>query len=137
VNPRLPAEWEIQDGALMACRMKDRLGLYADDIRPVFAEIIKHITRFEKVLLTAPHAASATGTWKRQVLTCPKLQSVKCQTMIPGRVTWTCSRYYSNKPTLLDFGFNGWLKFPANHDNLISKRLRLEAKAQSEYDRIV
>ncbi len=60
MNPRLPAEWEIQDGVLMAWPHEGTDWSYMlDDVRPVFVEIIRNITRFERVLLTAPHAASA------------------------------------------------------------------------------
>ena len=60
MNPRLPAEWEVQDGVLMAWPHEGTDWAYMlDDVRPVFVEIIRQITRFERVLLTAPHAASA------------------------------------------------------------------------------
>ncbi len=101
-----------------------------DDIRPVFAEIIKQITRFEKVLLTAPHAASAAGYLETAGVELSKVAISE----IPTNDTWArdfgpITVIYNNKPTLLDFGFNGWgLQFPASHDNLISRRLKkLEA----------
>ncbi|MHB8058226.1 MAG: agmatine deiminase family protein [Desulfuromonadaceae bacterium] len=127
MNPRLPAEWEIQDGVLMAWPHEGTDWAYMlDDIRPVFTEIIKNITRFERVLLTAPHAASAVdyltnaGVEMARVTICE----------IPSNDTWArdfgpITVIYNNKPVLMDFGFNGWgLKFPANLDNLISKRLK-------------
>ena len=49
---------------------------------------------------------------------------------MPNNDTWArdfgpITVMFNNQPVLLDFGFNGWgLKFPANHDNLISKRLK-------------
>jgi agmatine deiminase len=49
---------------------------------------------------------------------------------MPNNDTWSrdfgpITVSYNNQPVLLDFGFNGWgLKFPANHDNLISRRLK-------------
>jgi agmatine deiminase len=98
-----------------------------DVIRPVFAEIIRHITRFERVLLTAPHAASASDYLKAAGVDLSHVTI--CE--LPNNDTWArdfgpITVIYNNKPTLLDFGFNGWgLKFPANHDNLISKRLKL------------
>lgn len=127
MNPRLPAEWEIQDGVLMAWPHEGTDWAYMlDDIRPVFAEIIKNITRFERVLLTAPHAATVAdyltnaGVELDQVTICE----------IPSNDTWArdfgpITVIYNNKPVLMDFGFNGWgLKFPAHFDNLISKRLK-------------
>ena len=127
MNPRLPAEWEIQDGVLMAWPHEGTDWAYMlDDIRPVFTDIIKNITRFEQVLLTAPHAVSAVdyltnaGVEMARVTICE----------IPSNDTWArdfgpITVIYNNKPVLMDFGFNGWgLKFPANLDNLISKRLK-------------
>ena len=127
MNPRLPAEWEAQDGVLLAWPHEGTDWAYMmDDVRPVFVEIIRHITRFERVLLTAPDAASAEcfladgGVDLSRVTVCE----------MPNNDTWArdfgpLTVIYNNQPVLLDFGFNGWgLKFPANHDNLISKRLK-------------
>lgn len=127
MNPRLPAEWEIQDGVLLAWphESTDWTDML-DRVRPVFAEIIRQITRFERVLLTAPQAAPAA-----EYLTSAgvELNNVTiCE--IPNNDTWArdfgpIAVIFNDRPVLLDFGFNGWgLKFPANHDNLISKRLK-------------
>lgn len=127
MNPRLPAEWEIQDGVLMAWPHEGTDWAYMlDDIRPVFAEIIKNITRFERVLLTAPHAASVADYLTKAGVEMARVTI--CE--IPSNDTWArdfgpITVIYNNKPVLMDFGFNGWgLKFPANFDNLISKRLK-------------
>lgn len=127
MNQRLPAEWEIQDGILMAWPHEGTDWAYMlDDVRPVFAEIIRNITRFERVLLTAPNIGSAAeyladaGVEMNKVTIC-EIQSNDTWARDFGPVTIIIN----NKPILLDFGFNGWgLKFPANHDNLISKLLK-------------
>ena len=98
-----------------------------DDIRPVFAEIIQQITRFERVLLTAPNAASAADYLKTAGVDL-SLVSI-CE--MPNNDTWArdfgpITVFFNDTPLLLDFGFNGWgLKFPANYDNLISKRIKM------------
>jgi len=127
MNPRLPAEWEIQDGVLMAWPHEGTDWAYMlDDIRPVFTEIIKNITRFERVLLTAPHTASVADYLTNAGVELARVTI--CE--IPSNDTWArdfgpITVIYNNKPVLMDFGFNGWgLKFPANFDNLISKRLK-------------
>lgn len=127
MNPRLPAEWEVQDGVLMAWPHEGTDWAYMlDDVRPVFVDIIRQITRFERVLLTAPHAASAAGYLADAGIDLSKV--TVCE--IPNNDTWSrdfgpITVNYNNKPVLLDFGFNGWgLKFPANLDNLISKHLK-------------
>ena len=127
MNPRLPAEWEAQDGVLMAWLHEGTDWVYMlDDVRPVFVEIIRHITRFERVLLTAPNAAAAMEVLAAAGIDLSK--TTVCE--MPNNDTWTrdfgpITVIYNHQPVLLDFGFNGWgLKFSANHDNLINKRLK-------------
>lgn len=127
MNPRLPAEWEIQDGVLMAWPHEgtDWAGML-DEIRPVFAEIIRQITRFEQLLLAVSDSVSASEYLKLAGVDISRVTT--CE--IPYNDTWArdfgpITVIFNDKPVLLDFGFNGWgLKFPANHDNLISKRLK-------------
>ena len=124
---RLPAEWEIQDGVLLAWPHEGTDWAYMlDDVRPVFAEIIRQISRFERVLLTAPCAAET-----RDYLAASDIDMTKIAIFeMPNNDTWArdfgpITVMFSGQPVLLDFGFNGWgLKFPANHDNLINKRLK-------------
>jgi agmatine deiminase len=127
VNPRLPAEWETQDGVLLAWPHEGTDWAYMlDDVRPVFVEIIRQITRFERVLLAAPDATEASAFLAAGGVDLSKVTIGK----MPNNDTWArdfgpITVNYNNQPVLLDFGFNGWgLKFPANHDNLISKRLK-------------
>ncbi len=127
MNPRLPAEWEIQDGVLMAWPHEGTDWAYMlDDVRPVFSDIIRQIARFERVVLVAPNAASAADYLGEAGV---ELANVTiCE--IPSNDTWArdfgpVTVIFNNKPALMDFGFNGWgLKFPANFDNLISQRLK-------------
>ena len=127
MNPRFPAEWEAQDGVLLAWPHEGTDWAYMlDDVRPVFVEMIQQITRFERVVLTAPDAAAAADFLASAGIDLSKVTI--CE--MPNNDTWArdfgpiCVSY-NNQPVLLDFGFNGWgLKFPANHDNLISKRLK-------------
>ena len=127
MNPRLPAEWEIQDCVLMAWPHEGTDWAYMlDDVRPVFVDIIRNITRFERVLLTAPHAASAADFLGKAGVDLANVTI--CE--IPNNDTWArdfgpITVIFNNRPILMDFGFNGWgLKFPANHDNLITRRLK-------------
>ncbi len=125
---RLPAEWEMQDAILMAWPHEGTDWAYMlDDIRPVFAEIIKSITRFQRVLLTTPLVRSTTEYLLKNGLV--SLDNIIICEM-PNNDTWArdfgpITVHYENKPVLLDFGFNGWgLKFPSFHDNLIIRRLK-------------
>ncbi len=127
MNPRLPAEWEIQDGVLMAWphRGTDWAPLL-DRVHPVFIEIIRQITRFEKVVLAAPDTGEAQACLEQAGIDTAAL--IFCQ--MPTNDTWArdfgpITVIYNERPVLLDVGFNGWgLKFPANHDNQISRRLK-------------
>lgn len=123
---RLPAEWEEQDGILLAWPHEE------SDWRPwlpmvelVFAEIVKHITRFETALVVA-----ADGERTEAILTAVGADMERVRIAeIPANDTWardfgpiTVER--GGSPVLLDFGFNGWgLKFAADRDNLITRRL--------------
>jgi agmatine deiminase len=127
VKPRLPAEWEVQDGVLLAWPHEGTDWAYMlEDVRPVFVEIIRQIVRFERVLLTAPDAGDAGRYLETSGVDLDRV--IICE--MPNNDTWArdfgpITVMYDGRPVLLDFGFNGWgLKFPANHDNLISKRLK-------------
>lgn len=127
MNIRLPAEWEAQDAVLLAWPHEGTdWGYMLDDVRPVFAEIILQIARFERVLLTAPFAAEAGDFLAAAGVDMSRVTIFE----MPNNDSWArdfgpITVMFSDKPVLLDFGFNGWgLKFPANHDNLITKRLK-------------
>lgn len=123
---RLPAEWEAQDGVLLAwphaeSDWRDILPL----VEPVFAAIAAAISKHERLLVVAPDPAAipaqiaAAGGRLEQVTLCP----------LPTNDTW--SRDFgpmtvldNGQPLLLDFGFNGWgLKFAACHDNQVTRHL--------------
>jgi agmatine deiminase len=127
VNPRLPAEWETQDGVLLAWPHSGTDWAYMlDDVRPVFVEIIRQITRFERVLLAAANAEEASGFLGSAGVDLSRV--TVCE--MPTNDTWArdfgpIAVMFNGQPVLLDFVFNGWgLKFPANHDNLITGRLK-------------
>ena len=127
MNPRLPAEWEAQDGVLMAWPHEGTdWGYMLDDVRPVYVEIIRQISRFERVLLTAPHAAEAGDSLAAAGIDMARVSILEA----PNNDTWArdfgpITVIFNNMPVLLDFGFNGWgLKFPADQDNLITRRLK-------------
>jgi agmatine deiminase len=123
---RLPAEWEAQDGVLLAwphssSDWEPLLGL----IEPVYANIVAAISRFEKVILIVPHEDAALAGLKAARADLAQITTV----VIPTNDTWArdfgpISVFEDGTPLLLDFGFNGWgLKFPAQLDNMINRRL--------------
>lgn len=123
---RLPAEWEEQDGVLLAWphRNSDWLPLLAA-IETVTAEIIATISRFERVVVIVPDEQPPLARLKAAAADLAKVTFVE----LPTNDTWArdfgpITVLADGKPRLLDFGFNGWgLKFPANLDNRINRLL--------------
>jgi agmatine deiminase len=123
---RLPAEWEEQDGVLLSWPHAD--SDWSDDldqVEPVFAAIAAAISHYERVVIVAPAselilpAIVAAGGNPQQVTLFN----------LPTNDTWSrdfgpITVVAEGRLRLLDFGFNGWgLKFAANHDNQINRRL--------------
>ncbi len=123
---RFPAEWEEQDGVLLAWPHEATdWRLHLDVVEPVFIEIVRSISRFERVLLVVADELAI----ERQ-LTDAGVDMANVR-LLPVESNDTWARDFGpvtvmeeGKPLLLDFGFNGWgLKFPAGLDNLITGRL--------------
>lgn len=124
MNRRLPAEWEPQSAVQFtfpheATDWADVLHI----VEPCFVECIKTISRYEKVLVVCKDA-----DYVRRLL--PTVNSDNLVLVeIPSNDTWARDHgaitiFENEEPVLLDFVFNGWgLKFAADKDNLISRRL--------------
>lgn len=122
---RLKAEWEKQSAVMLAFPHRNSDWVeYIDEARENFLQIIRQITRFQKVLLCVD-VNDDEGMKMLQGLDIKNLQIVN----IPTNDTWArdfgpISIEENNKIQLLDFGFNGWgLKFASNKDNQINQRL--------------
>jgi len=127
MEPRLPAEWEIQDGVLMAWpHKKTDWAPLLDKVKSVFIEIIRHITNFEKVLLVVPPNEAVADELAAAGLPIENILFCTAET----NDTWArdfgpITVIYNDRPVLMDFGFNGWgLKFPANFDNQVTKKIK-------------
>lgn len=123
---RLPAEWEPQDGVLLAWPHADSdWQPILSEITAVFIELTRQIQRFERTLIVTPDPESVRETLSEAGI---ELSTVRIE-KIPTNDTWT--RDYGpitvicdNQPVLLDFGFNGWgLKFAADKDNQVTSQL--------------
>jgi agmatine deiminase len=124
---RLPAEWENQDGILLAWPHQETdWHNQLPEVCTVYAELIRQIVRFEKVLLVAPDPDEVRSYLSRKGID----QSNITFCAIATNDTWT--RDYgpitievNGQPALFDFGFNGWgLKFAANLDNQVTQQLK-------------
>jgi agmatine deiminase len=125
-NRRIPAEWEEQDGVLLAWPHGETdWHPYLDLVEPVFAGIAREVSLREKVYIASPdvepvrRALSEAGA---------RMENVRLF-RIDTNDTWTrdfgpLGVLDGGDPLLLDFGFNGWgLKFAADLDNAATRRL--------------
>ncbi len=123
---RLPAEWEEQDGILLAWpHQNSDWDSVLNLVEPVFAAIIAAISGFERVILIVPESGAADSMLNAAGANFPNVTFVN----LPTNDTWArdfgpITVYENGEPLLLDFGFNGWgLKFPANLDNQLNSLL--------------
>lgn len=123
---RLPAEWEPQSGIMLAwphagSDWADML----EQVEPCVAEIASRISRFEQVLMVADDAAHVRERLAAAGAVMERIRIVEA----PTNDTWArdfgpITVVRDGSPELLDFTFNGWgEKFPAELDNLVSRRL--------------
>jgi agmatine deiminase len=130
---RLPAEWEEQDGVLLAWPHEGSdWRTHLEVVEPVFIAIVKEVIRFETALIAAPDPAAVRERLAVAGVAMEKVRLFR----IDSNDTWArdfgpVTVQENGQPVLFDFGFNGWgLKFAANLDNLINRRLA-EAEAFS------
>ena len=123
---RLPAEWEPQDGVLLAWPHAD------SDWQPIlpqviqtFLELTRQISRFEQVLIATPEPDQVTTQLEATGIALDRVNIYQ----VPSNDTWSrdfgpITVLQDQQPLLLDFGFNAWgLKFAAAQDNQITRRL--------------
>ncbi len=127
----LPAEWEEQDGVLLAWpHLESDWAPSLETVEPVFCTIAAAISRFQKVLIVAPEPVAVHAQLKASGAIMERVSIMR----IPTNDTWSrdfgpITVLEGGIPILFDFGFNGWgLKFAANLDNQVT-RLLVEAGA--------
>ena len=123
---RLPAEWEPQDGILLAWPHAD--SDWSDNleaVEQVFVTIAAAICRFELVLIVAPDTERVKDQLSVAGVNPERIRLFR----LPTNDTWArdfgpITVLEDGTPLILDFGFNAWgLKFAADLDNLITGRL--------------
>lgn len=123
---RLPAEWEPQDGILLAwphanSDWRDNLAA----VHQVFVAIAATISRFAQVVIVAPEVAVVRRQLRAEGVDLQRIRLFE----VPTNDTWArdfgpITVLENGRPLLLDFGFNAWgLKFAADLDNRITGRL--------------
>lgn len=123
---RLPAEWEEQDGVLLAWPHEGSdWRPWLDAVEPVFVEIVRQISLIEQVVVVAPDTAPVRKKLQESGAALERIRLFEMD------INDTWSRDFgpitvleNGRPLILDFGFNGWgLKFAADQDNQITRRL--------------
>lgn len=123
---RLPAEWEEQDGVLLAWPHKDSDWYpVLHKVEPVFVEIATKISLYERVVIIAPDLSMVQEKLRQAGARMERVTVYE----IASNDTWMrdfgpLTVLEDGKPLLLDFFFNGWgLKFAADQDNQATRRL--------------
>lgn len=123
---RFPAEWEAQDGVLLAWphAATDWVAMLPE-VEEVFTRLAVEISRRETVLIIAPQACELAPRLAAAGADCSRLRLVP----LPTDDTWTrdfgpLTIEEDGRLVLLDFTFNGWgLKFACAEDNQATRRL--------------
>jgi len=134
---KLLPEWAPQDGVLLAWPHRDTdWAPFLPQIEQVFAELIRHITRFEAVVLLCPTPTLAERV--RDKLTNDGIDPAKLHILyVPYDDTWLrdsgpLSIAADERIYAADFRFNGWGgKFDAAQDDSICRALSKEPLFQS------
>ncbi|MDR1678238.1 MAG: agmatine deiminase family protein [Prevotellaceae bacterium] len=125
IKIRFPGEWERQSGVQMTfpheeSDWRDML----DEVVPCFVEIAGEIAKRELLLIVC----RSKETVKKQLGESVNWTNIRL-VELQSNDTWARDHaaitiFADGEPCLLDFCFNGWgLKFPANHDNRITRGL--------------
>lgn len=126
----LPAEWAPQSGVMLTWPHADSdWSSLLNEAEAVFTAIGLAVTRFERLLAVcqdADHRAHVLKLLRDAGADMGRVISA----VAPANDTWARDHgpitvLEQGRPRLLDFTFNGWGgKYPADQDNLITRRLR-------------
>ncbi len=126
MNRRLPAEWEEQDGILLAWPHENSdWSSCLPLVETVFTEIAVQTGKFERVVIAASDPVSVKRALAQSGAKMERVSLFELET----NDTWSrdfgpVTVLENGSPLILDFSFNGWgLKFAADRDNQVTKRL--------------
>lgn len=119
-----PAEWFPQSGVQLTWPHEDTdWRPVLDEVVPCFVAIAKEIIKYEKLLIVCKdeeEVRSQLGDVDYGRIIFRQMQTNDTWARDHGGI----SVFEDGVPTVYDFVFNGWgMKFPANHDNLITRML--------------
>lgn len=137
---RLPAEWEHHDAVLLAWPHRHTDWEYMlDEAVDCFSRLIRAISAREKVIVVGP-----AGVCRESFDACGFDPRMVTFIDIPTNDTWArdfgpitveeCDINSPHRHMALDFKFNAWgMKFAADKDNLITRRLMQAPNIGAEY----
>lgn len=119
-----PAEWHPQSGVMITWPHADTDWFdILEEVTACYVAFSKEILKREKLLIVCPEEDEVVKHFtaeEQKNLLISELKSNDTWSRDHGAI----SVFVNGKPTLFDFGFNGWgLKFAANYDNQITQRL--------------
>lgn len=122
----LPAEWHQQSGVQLTWPHKQTdWAALLDEVIPCFVAIAHEVLKREMLLIVcvdAQEVRSQLGLVCEDRLLLREMDTNDTWARDHGGITV----FENGVPTILDFVFNGWgMKFAAQHDNLITRRLFL------------
>jgi len=125
----LPPEWAPQSGVMLTWpHARSDWAPILERVEPVFVEIVRQVTRFEKALVVCyddAHRAHVAGRLRAAGV--PADRAVLA--VAPSNDTWARDHgpiavRCQDELTLLDFGFNGWGgKYPHDLDDAITRTI--------------
>lgn len=132
----LPAEWHKQAFVQLTWphRQTDWAPLY-DEVVRCYCEMAREIALREPLLIVAHCPDGVKAELEQHGTSLQNISIVQC----PTNDTWArdhgfISCLHQGQRVLMDFQFNGWgMKFAANHDNQINRRLYDEGAVEGIY----
>jgi agmatine/peptidylarginine deiminase len=119
-----PAEWHPQSGVQLTWPNEYTDWFFIlDEVIPCYVAIAREVIKREKLVIVCNDEQAV----RSQLGDVDYSQIIFCKAMVND--TWArdhggISIIEDGKPLVYDFMFNGWgMKFPANYDNLITRRL--------------
>ncbi len=124
---RLPAEWEPQDGVLLAWPHADTdWAEMLTEVDRTYLDLTGQLVNQARVIIATPEPDQIENKLRRAGIATSQVKLFQ----IPTNDTWArdfgpITVVCEQGPVLLDFGFNGWgLKFAADADNQVTRKLK-------------
>lgn len=124
LNIILPAEWTTQSGIMLTWPHRNTdWAPYLNEVTACFVSIAKEILKREKLIIVTPEIEEVKKAFGDVDYSSVIFREIYSNDSW-ARDHAPISIVVNEVPYILDFTFNGWgLKFPANYDNQINRKL--------------